>query len=212
MKIKNEARFDLIALGEVMLRLDPGIGRVRNARRFDVWEGGGEYNVARGLRKCFGKKTAILTSLADNEVGRLVEDLILQGGVSTEEIIWRDYDGVGRSIRNGLNFTERGFGVRGAVGSTYNFAASIYLEMMEAFEKGDVEKTRVMQEKSVAIVRLIQEFGGIPGGKALMGALGVECGPVRPPLHKLTKDEIQTLRDKFMVLSSLSKLSNPHAV
>ncbi len=103
-------------------------------------------------------------------------------------------------------------GVRGAVGSTYNFAASIYLEMMEAFEKGDVEKTRVMQEKSVAIVRLIQEFGGIPGGKALMGALGVECGPVRPPLHKLTKDEIQTLRDKFMVLSSISKLSNPHAV
>lgn len=116
MKIKDKARFDLIALGEVMLRLDPGIGRVRNARRFDVWEGGGEYNVARGLRKCFGKKTAILTSLADNEVGRLVEDLILQGGVSTEEIIWRDYDGVGRSIRNGLNFTERGFGVRGAVG------------------------------------------------------------------------------------------------
>jgi N-acetylneuraminate lyase len=103
-------------------------------------------------------------------------------------------------------------GVRGAVGSTYNFAASIYLEMMEAFEKGDVEKTRLLQEKSVAIVRLIQEFGGIPGGKALMGALGVECGPVRPPLHKLTKDEIQTLRDKFMVLSSISKLPNPHAV
>ena len=116
MKIKKDAAFDLLSLGQVMLRLDPGSGRVRNARRFDLWEGGGEYNVARGLRKCFGMKTAILTALADNEVGRLIEDLILQGGVDTENIIWRDFDGVGRDVRNGLNFTERGFGVRGAVG------------------------------------------------------------------------------------------------
>ena len=116
MKIRQDARFDLISLGEVMLRLDPGNGRVRTARRFDVWEGGGEYNVARGLRKCFGMNTAILTALADNEVGRLVEDLILQGGVNTDRIIWRAFDGVGRDVRNGLNFTERGYGVRGAVG------------------------------------------------------------------------------------------------
>ena len=116
MKIKSDARFDLISLGEVMLRLDPGNSRVRTARSFDLWEGGGEYNVARGLRKCFGLKTGILTALADNEVGRLVEDLILQGGVNTEKIIWRNFDGVGREVRNGLNFTERGFGVRGAVG------------------------------------------------------------------------------------------------
>jgi 2-dehydro-3-deoxygluconokinase len=113
---KKSARFDEISLGEVMLRLDPGNGRVRTTRSFDVWEGGGEYNVARGLRKCFGMNTAILTALADNEVGRLVEDLICQGGVNSERIIWRDYDGVGREVRNGLNFTERGFGVRGAVG------------------------------------------------------------------------------------------------
>lgn len=116
MKIRQDARFDLISLGEVMLRLDPGNGRVRTARHFDVWEGGGEYNVARGLRKCFGMNTAILTALADNEVGRLVEDLILQGGVNTDRIIWRAFDGVGRDVRNGLNFTERGYGVRGAVG------------------------------------------------------------------------------------------------
>lgn len=134
MKIKDKARFDLIALGEVMLRLDPGIGRVRNARRFDVWEGGGEYNVARGLRKCFGKKTAILTSLADNEVGRLVEDLILQGGVNTEEIIWREYDGVGRSFRNGLNFTERGFGVRGAVGVSDRGSTAVSQLMSDDFD------------------------------------------------------------------------------
>lgn len=116
MKIRTDAKFDLISLGEVMLRLDPGHSRIRTARTFQAWEGGGEYNVARGLRKCFAKKTAILTALADNEVGHLIEDLILQGGVSAEYLIWRDFDGVGRNVRNGLNFTERGFGVRGAVG------------------------------------------------------------------------------------------------
>jgi 2-dehydro-3-deoxygluconokinase len=108
--------FDAISLGEVMLRLDPGPGRIRTARRFTASEGGGEYNVARGLRKAFGLRTAIVTALADNEVGRLVEDLICQGGVDTSFVRWSAYDGIGRSARNGLNFTERGFGVRGAVG------------------------------------------------------------------------------------------------
>ncbi len=99
-----------------MLRLDPGDERVSTARSFRAWEGGGEYNVARGLRKCFGLRTAIVTALADNPVGRLVEDLILQGGVDTSHITWVPYDGVGRTVRNGLNFTERGFGLRGALG------------------------------------------------------------------------------------------------
>jgi len=99
-----------------MLRLDPGEGRVRSTRGFNVWEGGGEYNVARGLRRCFGQRTAICTAFADNDVGRLIEDLILQGGVDTQFIQWRPYDGIGRSVRNGLNFTERGFGLRGALG------------------------------------------------------------------------------------------------
>lgn len=112
----DECRFDLVALGEVMLRLDPGEGRIRTARQFRVWEGGGEYNVARGLRRAFGLRTAIVTALADNEVGRLVEDLILQGGVDPSWIRWASYDGIGRACRNGLNFTERGFGVRGAIG------------------------------------------------------------------------------------------------
>src|SRR5215468_250301 len=112
----GSCRYDLIALGEIMLRLDPGEGRVRTAREFKVWEGGGEYNVARGLRRCFGLPTAICTAFADNDVGRLLEDFILQGGVDTALIKWVPYDGVGRAVRNGLNFTERGFGVRGAVG------------------------------------------------------------------------------------------------
>jgi 2-dehydro-3-deoxygluconokinase len=109
-------RYDAVSLGEVMLRLDPGEGRIRTARSFRVWEGGGEYNVARGLRRAFGLRTAIVTALADDEVGRLVEDLILTGGVDTSLVQWRLPDGVGRAVRNGLNFTERGFGVRGAVG------------------------------------------------------------------------------------------------
>ena len=115
-KAKSECRWDLVSLGEVMLRLDPGDGRIHTARTFQVWEGGGEYNVARGLRRCFGMHTAIVTALAENPVGRLVQDLIYQGGVDQSHIKWIKYDGVGRSVRNGLNFTERGFGVRAALG------------------------------------------------------------------------------------------------
>jgi 2-dehydro-3-deoxygluconokinase len=115
-KPAGSCAYDLLALGEVMLRLDPGEGRIRTAREFKVWEGGGEYNVARGLRRCFGMKTAVATAFADNDVGRLLEDFILQGGVDTQFIKWLPFDGVGRTVRNGLNFTERGFGVRGAVG------------------------------------------------------------------------------------------------
>jgi 2-dehydro-3-deoxygluconokinase len=113
---KGECLFDEISLGEVMLRLDPGEGRIKTARSFTAWEGGGEYNVARGLRRCFGLRTAVVTALADNDIGRLVEDLILQGGVDTRYLQWKSFDGIGRTTRNGINFTERGFGVRGAVG------------------------------------------------------------------------------------------------
>jgi 2-dehydro-3-deoxygluconokinase len=118
LKIKpaDTCQFDLISLGEVMVRLDPGNSRIHTSRMFRAWEGGGEYNVARGLRRCFGKRTAIVTALADNVIGRLVEDLILQGGVDPTLIRWIDYDGIGRKVRNGLNFTERGFGIRGALG------------------------------------------------------------------------------------------------
>ncbi|RYZ31748.1 MAG: sugar kinase, partial [Propionibacteriaceae bacterium] len=111
-----QTRYDVVALGEVMLRLDPGEGRIRTSRTFRAWEGGGEYNVARGLRRAFGLRAAVVTALADNEIGRLVEDCILAGGVDTSLLRWLPYDGVGRQVRNGLNFTERGFGVRGAVG------------------------------------------------------------------------------------------------
>lgn len=112
----EDCRYDIVSLGEVMLRLDPGDRRIRTTRSFNVWEGGGEYNVARGLRRAFDQRGAIITSLVDNEVGRLVEDFILTGGLDTQHIKWTPFDGLGEAARNGLNFTERGFGVRGAVG------------------------------------------------------------------------------------------------
>ena len=115
-KDKETCDFDILALGEVMLRLDPGEGRIRNARSFKVWEGGGEYNVARGLRRCFGLRAALVSGIADNEIGLLLEDFILQGGVDMTYVKHFAFDGVGRKVRNSLNFTERGFGVRGAVG------------------------------------------------------------------------------------------------
>jgi 2-dehydro-3-deoxygluconokinase len=115
-KSKNECRWDCVSLGEVMLRLDPGDERIHTTRSFRVWEGGGEYNVARGLKRCFGLETAIVTALADNAVGRLVQDLIYQGGVDQSHIKWVKFDGIGRTVRNGLNFTEKGYSIRAALG------------------------------------------------------------------------------------------------
>ena len=112
----GETKWDCVSFGEVMLRFDPSFGRVRTARQFQVWEGGGEYNVARAMRKCWGKRASVVTALPRNDLGWLVEDFICQGGVDTSHIIWRDFDGLGRNTRVGLNFTEKGFGIRAALG------------------------------------------------------------------------------------------------
>lgn len=113
LRSEGDCRWDLISFGEVMLRFDPGEGRITSTREFRVWEGGGEYNVARGLRRCFRLRASIVTMLVENQVGRLIEDLIMQGGVDTSNIHWVDFDGIGRTARNGIYFLERGFGVRG---------------------------------------------------------------------------------------------------
>src|SRR3954468_10767918 len=116
LKAREQCRWDLLSLGEVMLRFDPGERRIWTSRNFEVSEGGGEYNVARGLKRCFGLDTAVVSAFADNPIGRLIQDFIYQGGVDQSYVKWVKYDGIGRSVRNGLNFTERGFGIRGAVG------------------------------------------------------------------------------------------------
>ena len=116
LKPESECAWDLVSLGEVMLRFDPGDDRIHSARNFRVWEGGGEYNVARNIAKCFRHRAAIVTALADNQIGRLVEDLILQGGVDASQILWRKTDGISREVRNGMYFMERGFGSRPPTG------------------------------------------------------------------------------------------------
>jgi 2-dehydro-3-deoxygluconokinase len=140
-KPKAGCRWDLVALGEVMLRLDPGDGRIARARSFQVWEGGGEYNVARALARCFGMDATIVTALADNPVGRLVQDLIYQGGVDQSHLRWVEYDGVGRAVRNGLNFLERGFGVRGALGCSDRGHTAI-----SQLKPGDVDWDRIFRD------------------------------------------------------------------
>lgn len=131
---EKECKYDAVSLGEVMLRLDPGEGRIRTARNFRAWEGGGEYNVVRGLRRCFGLRTGVITAFAENEVGLLMEDFILQGGVDTSLIKWMKTDGIGRTCRNGLNFTERGFGIRGAVGCSDRANTAISKATPEDFD------------------------------------------------------------------------------
>ncbi len=140
-KPKTACRFDLVALGEVMLRFDPGEDRISTARTFRVCEGGGEYNVARALTRCFGLQTAIVTALVDNPVGALVQDLLFQGGVDQSYLRWVPHDGVGRAARNGLNFTERGFGLRGALGCSDRGHTAV-----SQMARGDVDWNRVFAQ------------------------------------------------------------------
>jgi len=138
----DACRWDAVSLGEVMLRLDPGEGRVRTARSFRVFEGGGEYNVTRGLRRCFGLRTTVVTAFPDNEVGHLLEDLMLQGGVDLSHVRWMPFDGVGRGCRVGINFTERGFGIRAAQGTSDRGHSAASL-----LKPGDVDWRRIFDEE-----------------------------------------------------------------
>jgi 2-dehydro-3-deoxygluconokinase len=138
---QSECKYDEVSLGEVMLRFDPGEGRIKTARQFTVWEGGGEYNVARGLKRCFGMNTAIVTGIPENDLGLLLQDLLYQGSVDTKYVKWFPYDGIGKDVRLGLNFTERGYGVRGALGvSDRGYTAAAKLK------KGDINWNKIFKE------------------------------------------------------------------
>ncbi|BCU76778.1 sugar kinase [Luteolibacter sp. LG18] len=169
-KPKSECAFDQVSLGEVMLRLDPGEGRIRTARRFTAWEGGGEYNTSRGLRKVFGYRTAVVTALVDNEVGRLVEDFIIEGGVATQFIRWREDDGIGRQVRNGLNFTERGTGIRGALGipDRGNTAVS-------QLKPGDIDWDHLFGDLGVRLFHTGGIFAGLSESTAAVTLEAVEA-------------------------------------
>jgi len=141
-KAAGSCRWDEVSLGEVMLRFDPGDGRIHTTRNFLVSEGGGEYNVARGLRRCFNLKSAIVSAIPDNPAGRLLEDLILQGGVDMSHVKWVGYDGVGRNGRVGLNFVEKGFGVRGAVGCSDRGNTAV-----SELKPGDINWKKIFSEE-----------------------------------------------------------------
>jgi len=144
LKPASDCKYDILSLGEVMIRLDPGDDRIHTARAFRVWEGGGEYNVARGLRRCFNKRAAVVTAIPDNPVGRLLEDLMLQGGVNLEYVRWVPFDGIGRQVRVGLNFTERGFGIRAAKGcSDRGHSAASQLK------KGDIDWEKIFSKDGI---------------------------------------------------------------
>src|SRR2546428_13714122 len=99
-KPKQDCRWDLVSLGEVMLSFDPGDRRISSARTFEVCEGGGAYNVARGLKRCFGMESAIVTAFASAPVGRWLQDLIYQGGVDQSLVRCVEHDGVVHSSRH----------------------------------------------------------------------------------------------------------------
>lgn len=144
LKPKSKCKYDILSLGEIMIRLDPGDTRIHTARQFRVWEGGGEYNVARGLRRCFSQRAAVVTAIPDNAAGRLLEDLMLQGGVNLEYVKWVPFDGIGRKVRVGLNFTERGYGVRAAKGC-YDRGHSAASQL----KKGDIDWERIFGKDGI---------------------------------------------------------------
>src|SRR4051794_5339416 len=111
----GDCRFDLMSLGECMIRLSPpGHGRIEFANALEVWVGGGEYNVAYALAR-LGLRTGFLSRLVDNPVGKIVVNHARSVGMDISNVVMAKYDGVGRADRIGLNFTEVGTGVRASV-------------------------------------------------------------------------------------------------
>ena len=117
-KSADTCKYDAVSLGEVMMRIDPGDVPTRRARFARLWHGGGETNVAEGLAACFGLRTAVVTALVDDGIGRNIENQLREAGVDTSHIIWFATDGKGKfstdqkgTLHNGINFTWSGKGV-----------------------------------------------------------------------------------------------------
>ena len=170
LKDRKQCRWDIVSLGEVMLRFDPGDRRITQARGFDVWEGGGEYNVARGLSRCFQQRAAIVTALVQNPIGSLIESLILQGGVDVSHVQWREFDGVGVEARNGVYFLERGFGLRGAVGCMDRGHSAV-----AQLAPGDVDWEKIFGVEGARCFHTGGIFCGLSAGTAAVAREAMEA-------------------------------------
>lgn len=166
-KSADTCRWDCVSLGEVMLRLDPEWGRVRTARSFRVSEGGGEYNVVRALSKVFGMRSAVVSALVDSEVGHLVEDLMMTGGVDLRHVKWVPHDGIGLDSRVGLNFTEKGFGVRPALGVSDRAHTAV-----SQLKPGDIDWDQIFDVEGV---RWLHTGGIFTGLSASTPAVALEA-------------------------------------
>ncbi|MHC4718127.1 MAG: PfkB family carbohydrate kinase, partial [Planctomycetota bacterium] len=134
LKIKSadDCRYDQVSLGEVMMRIDPGDVPTAKATTGRIWHGGGETNVAEGLAYCFGLRTAVVTALVDDGIGRNIENQLRSAGVDTSHIIWFNTRGEGRfstdqkgTLHNGINFTFSGKGVLPSITEYYRAHTAI---------------------------------------------------------------------------------------
>jgi len=147
-KSKDECKYDAVSLGEVMMRIDPmdvPTARARNAR---IWHGGGETNVAEGLSYCFGFRTAVVTALVDDGIGRNIENQMREAGVDTSHIVWFNTKGEGKfstdqkgSLMNGINFTFKGKGVVPSKTEYYRAHSAI-----RELKPGDVDWDEIMSQ------------------------------------------------------------------
>jgi len=143
-KPASEAEFDLLALGECMIRLSPpGHQRIELTPVFEAYAGGGEYNVAYALSR-YGLRTGWVSRLVDNPLGAFIKNHARTSGMDISEVIWVLYDGSGRADRIGLNFTEVGMGVRASV-TLYDRGHTAVSHM----KPGDVDWRRIFTKRKV---------------------------------------------------------------
>jgi N-acetylneuraminate lyase len=129
------------------------------------------------------------------------DDLVdLQGCITAEGGAFDVLFGFDEALLAGL-----GFGVAGAVGGTYNFAAPLYQRLMRAFEKGDLAAARSAQFRATEMVKTLAAVGFTAASKAVMGFVGVDCGPVRPPLHNLSLEQKGALYDKLSPIEAFAR-------
>lgn len=144
LKSKAESEFDLLSLGECMIRLSPpGHQRIELTPVFEAYAGGGEYNVAYALAR-YGLRTSWVSALVDNPLGHFVRNHAKASGMDLSEVVWVPYDGSGRADRIGLNFTEVGIGVRASV-SMYDRGHTAVSHM----KPGDIDWKRIFQQRKV---------------------------------------------------------------